>query len=248
MLRFLYILGTMGFLLSSCGTGKKLTAANEQILGLNNQIAGLNGKRSANEAEILDLKRANEINGRDAAAFRIIQQELSQKKARLEKSLADRGTSLREIEAKAEDAVRKFEAAGCEVNYKNGRFHIVVPDNYAFKSGSATVAPRGREALNVVAQVMYDNPGIYAMIVGHTDNATIKGVADNWSLSTERANAVVRILADVYNINPRRLTAAGRSKFNPVAENDSPEGMAKNRRIEIVLNPDLSRIWDLMGE
>jgi chemotaxis protein MotB len=58
----------------------------------------------------------------------------------------------------------------------------------------------------------------------------------------------VRILADVYNINPRRLTAAGRSKFNPVAENDSPEGMAKNRRIEIVLNPDLSRIWDLMGE
>jgi chemotaxis protein MotB len=56
---------------------------------------------------------------------------------------------------------------------------------------------------------------------------------------------VVRILANTYNINPARLTAAGKSEFNPVASNATPEGREKNRRIEIILNPDLSRLWEL---
>jgi chemotaxis protein MotB len=58
----------------------------------------------------------------------------------------------------------------------------------------------------------------------------------------------VRIMADVYNINPKRLVAAGRSKFNPVASNASPEGRERNRRIEIIINPRLDRIWELMAE
>ena len=92
---------------------------------------------------------------------------------------------------------------------------------------------------------MRDNPGITAIIVGNTDTIPVKGVADNWSLSTERANSVVRVLHDIYYINPIRLTAAGRGKYNPVAVNDTPEGREKNRRIEIILNPDLSRLWEL---
>ena len=95
---------------------------------------------------------------------------------------------------------------------------------------------------------MYDNPGVITTIIGNTDTLGIKGTADNWSLSTERANAVVRVLSDVYNVNPNRLIAAGRSKFNPVASNDTPEGRERNRRIEIIINPRFDRIWDLLAE
>jgi chemotaxis protein MotB len=241
--------------LASCGTSKKLKSANAQIETLNSKVNDLNkqvddqNKQVAqNQKTISELKAENLQYSKEAENCRKIEEAIRQKKAKLDQALAARGTSLEQIEAKAEDAVKKLQDAGCEVTYKNGRFHIALPDNYTYQKGSASVGPKGREALNVVAQVMYDNPGIQTMIVGNTDTTHVKGVADNWSLSTERANAVVRILSDMYNINPKRLTAAGRSKFNPIAANDTPEGMQKNRRIEIIMNPDLDRIWDLIED
>jgi len=234
--------------LTACGTNKKLQSANSQIQSLNGKLEDLNKQVALNEKTISELKGENLQYGKELENYRKVEQAIIQKKEKLDQALAARGTSLQEIEAKAVSAVDKLEAAGCEVNYKNGRFHIAVPDTYTYKSGSAAIGPKGREALNVVAQVMYDNPGMETMIVGNTDTAHVKGVADNWSLSTERANAVVRILSDVYNINPKRLTAAGRSKFNPISGNDTPEGMAKNRRIEIIMNPDLDRIWNLLQD
>jgi chemotaxis protein MotB len=96
-----------------------------------------------------------------------------------------------------------------------------------------------------VAQVMRDFPRVTCIIVGNTDTISIKGIADNWSLSTERANAVVRILHYTYSINPARLTAAGKGKYSPIASNATPEGREKNRRIEIIFNPDIDRLWEL---
>ena len=123
--------------------------------------------------------------------------------------------------------------------------HINFQDKFFFKSGSSTVGVNGRESLNMVAEVLRENPGVSVIIVGNTDTVHVKGIADNWSLSTERANAVVRVLHDLYNINPSRLTAAGKGKYSPVASNDTPEGREKNRRIEIIFNPDLSMFWEL---
>jgi chemotaxis protein MotB len=123
-----------------------------------------------------------------------------------------------------------------------------VPDEFTFGTGRSAISSKGREALNVVAQIMYDNPGVVTTIVGNTDTIPYKGVTDNWTLSTERANAVVRVLENVYNINPKRLTAAGRSKYHPIASNATPEGQAKNRRIEIIINPRLDRIWGLIED
>ena len=237
-----------GLFLVSCGTSKKLDSANARIAEQDKQLAAMTAKQAENEKLIADLQRANEINSRDAAQWRSIQEDIRKKKEKLDKELAARGTSVADIEARAEKAVEQLKAAGCTVAYKNGRYHITVPDEFTFKKGEAIVGPKGREALNVVAQVMYDNPGVVTTIVGNTDSDPIRGVADNWSLSTERANAVVRVLADVYNINPKRLIAAGRSKFNPVTNNDSPEGKARNRRIEIVINPRFDRLVDLIQE
>ena len=212
-------LGTALVVLSSCGTSKKLEQANTEL----NQLKEVNTQQtqriSTYEGEIKKLKEENIVYSKEAAACRQVEEALRAKKQKLDQELAARGTSLKQIEDKAATAVT-----------------------------SLRNAPKGREALNIVAQVMYDNPGVITTIIGNTDTLGIKGTADNWSLSTERANAVVRVLSDVYNVNPNRLIAAGRSKFNPVASNDTPEGRERNRRIEIIINPRFDRIWDLLAE
>jgi chemotaxis protein MotB len=248
MKKSIFAIAISWVVLASCGTSKKLESSQAQVEQLNSQVTQLNAKNTENEKLIAELQRANEINSKDAAECRAAKEALRKRKEKLDQELAARGTSLKEIEAKAEASIQNLKNAGCEVDYKNGRFHITVPDDFTFKLGSSSVGPKGREALNVVAQVMYDNPGVITTIIGNTDTLSIKGVADNWSLSTERANAVVRVLADVYNINPKRLIAAGRSKFNPVMSNSTEEGRARNRRIEIIINPRLDRLWELMAE
>jgi chemotaxis protein MotB len=120
-------------------------------------------------------------------------------------------------------------------------------DKLLFPSGSVTLNKEGVDALKIVADVVQDYPKVKIYVVGNTDTDGVgKGYKDNWSLSTERANTVVRIFRDKYGIDPGRLTAAGRSKYNPVIENTTAENKARNRRTEIILNPDLSRLWDMM--
>ena len=80
-------------------------------------------------------------------------------------------------------------------------------------------------------------------MLGNTDDKMFKKGSDNWTLSTERANGVVRAFRDTYKIDPLRLTAAGKGKYNPIADNSTEEGRAKNRRTDIILNPDLDKIW-----
>lgn len=234
--------------LVSCGTGKKLSAANAENARLNSVVAEQTAQIATKDNLIAQLKKENIEYGKEAQACRVAKEAIANKLAVAQKNLADRGTSMKQIQQKADAAISKFEDAGATVTYKNGMVHINFEDRFFFKSGSSTIGVKGRQALNTVAEVMRENLGLTAIIVGNTDTLSVKGVADNWSLSTERANAVVRVLYETYNINPARLTAAGRSKFNPVASNETAEGRERNRRIEIILNPDLSRIWDLFAE
>ena len=244
MIKPIALLLAVSWMLASCGTSKKLETANAEIVRLNSEVTQLTNLQSAKEKTIVELKQANEVNSRDAANWRAQKEMVRQKREQLDKELAARGTSVEELKRKAAEAVRKFEEIGCTVTYENGRFHIIVPDEFNFQPGDYSVGIKGRKALNVVAQLMYDNPGVSAVIVGNTDNVT--GKNDNWTVSTERANAVVRVLENAYNINPKRLTAAGSGMFHPIASNDTEEGRGKNRRIEIYINPHLERIWNLL--
>ena len=95
-----------------------------------------------------------------------------------------------------------------------------------------------------LAGVLTGYPKLKVIVVGNTDSVQSKGAPDNWSLSTERANGVVRTLVKDYKLDPTRLTSAGKGKFDPVADNSTEEGRAKNRRTEIILNPDWDRLWE----
>ena len=238
-------LATIGMLFASCGTSKKLEKANNEL----NQAKEVNSQQAqkitAYESDIKQLKEENIKYGKEAEDCRKAKEAIAQRADNLNKALAEEGTSMQEIRNRAAMALQRFEDQGATVTYKNGLIRINFTDDFFFKTGSSYIAPRGREALNTVAQALRENPRLTCFIVGHTDTVTIKGKADNWSLSTERANAVVRILHFTYNINPGRLTSAGKGKYNPVASNNTPEGREKNRRIEIILNPDLDHLWEL---
>jgi chemotaxis protein MotB len=87
------------------------------------------------------------------------------------------------------------------------------------------------------------------MIEGHTDSIPIKGrYEDNWALSVARATAIVRILTKNYNVDPTRISASGRSQYEPVESNNSAEGRARNRRTEIILAPKLDELMRLLEQ
>ena len=245
MKKSIFAITVSGILLASCGTSKKLESANAQIASQNTQIETLNSKVAECDKLVSQLKTENIQYSKEAEACRKAKEAMAQRAENLNKALAEQGTSMEQIRDRAATSLQRFVDQGAEVTYKNGLIHINFTDDFFFKTGSSFISPRGREALNTVAQALRENPRVTCFIVGNTDTLTIKGKADNWSLSTERANAVVRVLHYTYNINPKRLTSAGKGKYNPVASNDTPEGREKNRRIEIILNPDLDRLWEL---
>jgi len=232
-------------MLASCGTSKKLESANAQIASLNGQVATLNTKVADCDKQVAQLKTENIQYGKEAEDCRKAKEAIKQRMDNLNAALAEQNTSMKQIQENIEKDFKPFEDLGATVTYQDGLVHVNFTDKFFFKTGSSKIGTYGRVSLNTVAQVLRDFPRVTCYIIGNTDTLHVKGVADNWSLSTERANAVVRILIDTYNINPIRLTSAGKGKYNPVASNDTPEGREKNRRIEIIFNPDLEKLWEL---
>ncbi|HLO82910.1 MAG TPA: OmpA family protein, partial [Chitinophagaceae bacterium] len=233
-------------IMASCGTNKKLATANDKINDLNSQLTTANSKLAENDKLIGQLKEENISYSKEAQDCRIAKENVTRKLEKLENDLERESKAIDSVAERAELAVQKLVDAGAEVTMGDGLVYVSMPDKFLFKSGSATVGVKGKEGLAVIAEILQEYPNTEAIVVGNTDSAHVKGKADNWSLSTERANAVVRILRDTYQIDPIRLTAAGRGKYNPVAPNNSAEGREKNRRIEIILIPDLSGLWEML--
>ena len=137
-----------------------------------------------------------------------------------------------------------------EINVEKGVVFISISDKLLFNSGSYYVSDRAKEVLGKVAQVVLDKPEIEFMVEGHTDNVPIQNdvLQDNWDLSVKRATSVVRVLQNDFNVPPERMTAAGRSFYIPVADNETAEGKAKNRRTRIVVLPKLDQFYDLIEQ
>jgi chemotaxis protein MotB len=108
-----------------------------------------------------------------------------------------------------------------------------------YESGSSGLRPAGKDAIDRLVAIL--KPRTENMrIEGHTDNVPIHNgrFASNWELSTARASDLIKLLVDHYHFEPQRLSAAGYAEYHPVASNDTPEGRARNRRVDIViLNP-----------
>ncbi len=121
---------------------------------------------------------------------------------------------------------------------------IQIVGQILFPSGSSHITPKGKGVLQKLQKTFseFQNKQIY--VIGHTDDVDIKAaylhwVPSNWELSAKRAASVVRYLVNKAGVNPERLAAVGRSYYEPVGDNDTPQGRAKNRRVEIVVSNDL---------
>ncbi|WP_396176292.1 OmpA family protein [Flavobacterium sp.] len=171
----------------------------------------------------------------------------------LENMIAAKDASMKKLKETLSKALNAFEGKGLTVEQKNGKVYVSMENKLLFQTGSWAVGSEGRKAVVEVGKVLAQNPDITVLIEGHTDNDKILGnigggIENNWDLSTKRATAIVTILGENNGIRKQNLTAAGRGEYAPLMSNDTPDGKAKNRRIEIILTPKLDEISKMLNE
>ncbi|MGM9478397.1 OmpA family protein [Pedobacter sp. GSP4] len=147
-------------------------------------------------------------------------------------------------------SLSREELGDVDVQVLKGVVYISLADNMLYKSGSYEVSDKAGETLSKIAKIIKDYDTYDVLIEGNTDNVPIAqtNIRNNWDLSALRASSVVQVLQTKYAVDPKRLTAGGRGEFNPVADNNTPGGKAKNRRTQIIITPKLDQFMDLIGK
>jgi len=128
---------------------------------------------------------------------------------------------------------------------------INIDDKLLFRDSSFSVGSSADNILQKIADIAIAEPSLEIMVEGHTDNRTIKKesyIIDNWDLSSRRSAAIVRRLEDKFNVPSEQLIVSARSSYDPLVPNNSKENMAKNRRTQIVIMPNLDKFFALLGE
>ena len=137
-----------------------------------------------------------------------------------------------------------------DVQVLKGVVYISLADNMLYKSGSYEIGDRAGETLQKIAKIIMDYKDYDVLVEGNTDNVPIsqKNIRNNWDLSALRASSVVQALQNQYGVDPKRLSAAGRGEYNPIASNDTEVGKQRNRRTQIIITPQLDQFMDLIDE
>ncbi len=173
-------------------------------------------------------------------------EEREQRVNELEELLKRQEDALKALKKKVTDALIGFENQGLKVEQKNGKIYVSMEAKLLFKSGSIVVESEGKSALLQIGKALENESDLEIVVEGHTDTDKLSSAAiprNNWELSVLRATSVVDILLANSKMNPTRIVAAGRSEFQPV----DPADKAKNRRIEIIISPDLDELFDIIS-
>jgi chemotaxis protein MotB len=185
--------------------------------------------------------------------------KMSDEQRRLIERLKKEKEQLDAIKARFEQLRKKLESLtklGLNVTVRNNRMVIQLPGDVLFASGKTDLQPKGKEMLAQVADVISKDAGLAArtyQVAGHTDNKPFGGAyVDNWGLSLMRGREVVVFLVSPKDgrnpgggLDPKKWSAAGFGEFDPVVSNDTPENLAKNRRVELIVMPNVEEMLDL---
>ncbi len=213
--------------------------------------SNLSSELVAKQNEISDKERSLQKIAKDLENQRLNQQLLKEDLDKKQKNIDSLKVLINDKEKKLIDL--KIKIKGLLVGYSNdeitieqredGRLHISMSQNLLFAKGSDMLDAKGRKAIKQVANAIKNEPEIMIMVEGHTDS---DGESKrNWMLSTRRALAVVDVLQQ-NDVMPEKIIAAGRGQYKPVVPNNNPKNKAKNRRTEIILEPNLSDIMDFL--
>lgn len=245
--------------------------------GLQEKIKKADQLKSESDAICEKVKeRLNEIMNSSASEKDKLMKQLAEKEKdlmakgeelnKLSRDLNERDAKLREMQAlmarkdsavqalkkKLTDALLGFKDNELSVSVKDGKVYVSMSDKLLFSTGSFSVDTRGKEALKKIAEVLNKQTDINIVIEGHTDNkayvsTTTGPVNSNWDLSVMRASNVTKILVEDDKVDAKRITPSGKGQFYPVESNETAEGRSKNRRIEVVLEPDMKAIFDILN-
>ena len=229
-----------------------LDEVKNEKFALETNLAAKTESLAALESEYNNLKAqssqtADELSAELANRARM----LSEREARINEmqaEIARRDSITERLNSILRDALLGFQDDELSVEVKNGKVYVSMTDKLLFKSGSAAVEEKGKEAIEVLGNVLAKNPDIDILIEGHTDNVPYNGsgqLKDNWDLSVKRATSIVRALKEL-GVNPDRLVAAGRGEFDPLVPNTTAENRAKNRRTRILVLPKIDQFYDMI--
>lgn len=168
----------------------------------------------------------------------------------LERLISQQKKLMQGLKERLSNALLNYEGKGLSVESREGKVYVSMENKLLFQSGSWDVETEGKSALASLGDVLSDNPDISILIEGHTDNVPFTGrgsIKGNWDLSTKRATSIVNILLENPEILPQNLTAAGRGEYLPIAPNSTREGRSANRRIEVILSPQLDKITQIIN-
>lgn len=219
-----------------------------------NSSASIAANSQKNRELLAQLEAKEEALSAENARLAKLKSELEERSnrvAELESVIAAKDAAMTTLKEAISKALTDFEGKGLTVEQRDGKVYVSMENKLLFSSGSWAVGAEGTRAVKQLGTVLGENPDIAVLIEGHTDNVPYKGngvLTSNWDLSTKRATAIVNILQQNNDINAENLTAAGRGEFAPVASNDTAEGKAKNRRIEVILTPKLDELSQLLNE
>jgi chemotaxis protein MotB len=251
----------------SSGTHSKLNDCNSNLSSTNSKLADTNSKLNDCNSQLANCNAALKNTGTSRDSLQNALQDLSnsanEKITSSQATINEQAKKLKEMQTMIQaqkdvmnklrktiaDALVDFKPDELTVSIKDGKVYVSLQEKLLFKSGSDVVNPKGKEALKSVADVLNKNPDINIDVEGYTDSIPIHDkFEDNWALSVARATSVIRILTTDYKVDAHKVTASGRAEFFPVASNQTADGRAHNRRTEIILSPNLTELFKLLGQ
>lgn len=242
-----------GNVAASCENEKKELSQQNKLQ--QNELSNLKQQMDylkENNTQMLNrLQDLSVLSGTQAESVRKSLENLGQRDAyirALQSSISYKDSLMMVLVMNLKGALGDINDQDVEIKVEKGVVYISISDKMLFKSGSYQVNESAKTVLGKVARVLASKPEIEFMVEGHTDTVPISNtcMADNWDLSVKRATSIVRILQAEYQMDPKRITAAGRGEFLPIASNDTQEGRTANRRTRIVIQPQLDQFFQLL--
>lgn len=224
---------------------ERLVANNDKLLQSNmNETKKLIVQLQKTQEELIQKEDSL---SKSADRLKEKERSLLQKEQRvqeLESVISALDSTVKAMKNSVSNALKGYENSGLSVVEKDGKVYILMDEKLLFNSGSIEVDTKGAAALKDLAKVLEANPEFTIIVEGHTDNVPIKTscMKDNWDLSVLRSTSVTRILLTSANVSPLRILPSGRSEFIPVDKANTADARRKNRRIEVILTPNLDNL------
>jgi chemotaxis protein MotB len=218
-------------------------SATSERQSLNERLAA---QQLALEQREKQLRQSEMIVKQRELDFNSAQGSLTEKDKKLNELTAllkNQEQSTAALRAQVNKALTGFAATDITVREQNGKIYVSLSQDLLFAAGKSELDGQGKDALRKLAQALATSD-TDILVEGHTDSDGDANV--NWDLSVSRATAVTKVLTSA-GIKPERVTAAGRSRFVPIAPNTTPAGKAKNRRTEIILSPKLDELYKIIN-